>query len=71
MSTAEEAEEVREAALLRHLRRLGAQVPFADHAGHVTGFFQMVGQGGFRERQAMAAAGIVLMAEACLLAAGE
>ena len=71
VGAAQETVEVREAALLRNLRRLRAQVPFADHAGDVAGFFQVVGQRGFCERKSVNAARVILMAKARLLAAGE
>ena len=40
-----------EAALAREVHFIRAEVPFAEHAGGVAGFFQRVGDGDFVERQ--------------------
>ena len=67
----EEAEEFLEAPSRRHLFGQGAEMPFADHAGSVAGFFESVGEGRFRQRQAVLARGVELMAETRLVAAGQ
>ncbi len=68
---AEEAEELVEAALLRVHFRQRAEVPLADQAGGVAGGLEPVGEGRLGQRQALAAAGIELVAEAGLVAAGQ
>ena len=71
MRAAQKAVELVEAALEWTHVRLRAEVPFANQTGRVAGRFETIGDGGFRERQALGAAGIELVSEPRLVAARE